>query len=54
MVQRGKDSPMTEVEDSYGEIALQKDSTKQPITAGEGPMLANSLIEGTVLRLKQE
>ena len=48
-VHRGKESPMTEVEELLVEIALQKDSMNQPITASEGLMLANSLIEGTEL-----
>ena len=40
---------MTEVEELLVEIALQKDSMKQPITAAEGLIMANSLIEGTEL-----
>ena len=37
---------MTEVEELLVEIALQKDSMNQPITASEGRILANSSIEG--------
>ena len=38
---------MIEVEELLVEIALQKDSMNQPITASEGLILANSLIECT-------
>ena len=40
---------MTEVEELLVEIALQKDSMNQPMTASEGLILVNSLIEDTEL-----